>query len=323
MPTKRGPFPRCQHGFTLVELLVVIAIIGVLVALLLPAVQSAREAARRTQCMNNLKQLGLAFLTYTETHGVGPITISAFDFDLTKPETVLTGKGWMVSLLPQLEQQPFFDQWDLSGGPYFSGGGIRNPNNRPLWTTDLPFIHCPSDAETREPRTDMVEWDGEPVYATNYKGVLGDSRLGNSSSLFPGTEPDCHLTPDCNGVLWRVNSEKPVRLADIVDGTSQTFAIGEDLPLFNTRSAWCYCNGDWCSANVQLNFKPPIPQPAFWPNAMGFRSNHPGGAFFALVDGSVHFISENIQHEIYRALATRDRSLSGQNPEPVISGEVF
>jgi prepilin-type N-terminal cleavage/methylation domain-containing protein/prepilin-type processing-associated H-X9-DG protein len=319
-----------RSAFTLVELLVVIAIIGVLIALLLPAVQSAREAARRMQCANNLKQYGLAYHVYMDTHKVGPIEIPAFDFDEAKPTTIRTGKGWIVSVLPQMEQQTVFDQFDLSGGHYHPGqsAGVGNPRNAPLWRTALPFLFCPSDGENRKlwRNSDPVPLIEQPpnseVYATNYKGCIGDARLGNTGSIFPGTEPDCHNTVRCNGLLWRVNSERPVRIAEIVDGTSNTFCIGEDLPIYNTRSFWCYCNGDWCSANVQLNYKPDIPDPGFWPNAMGFRSNHSGGAYFAFADGSVHFIPESIQHEIYRALATRDRELSGQTPaEPIPSGD--
>ena len=185
------------------------------------------------------------------------------------------------------------------------------------------MILCPSDEFTRVPHDDLVEMSGLECYATNYKGVIGDNKAGGASVPFEGTEPDCHRTPDCNGTFWRMNYCSPPRLQDYVDGTSQTAIIGEDLPQFNNRSAWCYSNGDWCMASISLNFRDETIDPGNWPFTMGFKSNHPGGVSFVLADGSVHFISEGIQHEMYRAITTRDRSLSGQLPQEPIPSGVF
>ncbi len=329
MVCRRTQRRRFAAGFTLVELLVVIAIIGILIALLLPAVQAAREAARRLQCSNNLKQMGLAFHLYIDANKTVPMSITGFppstvfgqnDFYPAKSAngTVAgySGKGWMVSILPQMEQGALFSSADFRGN-WTDGKGILNPVNATLWAANLPWINCPSDPDARRPVTDQIEMGGRAVNTPNYKGVLGDSKLGNTGP-YAGTQPDCHNTPDCNGTFWRVNFAKLPRLADYVDGTSQTVIIGEDLPVYNSRSAWCYSNGDWCSVNIPLNLKPLTPDPDYWPDAMGFRSNHSGGVNFVLADGSTRMIQERIDQRIMRALGTRDSGLSNQNPEPPV-----
>jgi prepilin-type N-terminal cleavage/methylation domain-containing protein/prepilin-type processing-associated H-X9-DG protein len=307
-----------RRAFTLVELLVVIAIIGVLIALLLPAVQAAREAARRVQCVNHLKQMALAVHVYAEVNGGRvPMSVTGFPptFDMY-PASIggksvgYSGKGWMVSIWPQMEQQNLYAILDLRGN-HADGKGILNPANQPIWTANLPWVNCPSDPEARKPVTTQVEF-ARPVNTTNYKGVLGDTKLGNTGP-YEGTKPDCHQTPNCNGTFWRVNFANLPRLADYVDGTSQTVIIGEDLPFYNSRSAWCYSNGDFCSANIPLNLKPLTPDPGYWPDAVGFRSNHSGGVNFALADGSTRMIAERIDQRIMRALSTRDASIG---PEP-------
>ncbi len=309
-----------RSGFTLVELLVVIAIIGVLVALLLPAVQSARDAARRIQCANNLKQLALGVVLYQEQHKMFPISISPWS-EGGNPIQERNGKGWIPSILPHIEQQAMFDQWDFTGD-FFSGGGIKSEVNRPLLLTQLSIIVCPTDASSRDRELWSVQYQmtDTEVALTNYKGVIGDTQMGSGGSSFRGTLPDCHNTTPCNGTFWRNNYQNPVFLADFVDGTSQTFIIGEDVPEHNYHSAWAYSNGDYSSCHVPLNFMPNPPNPAFWPNAISFRSQHPGGGHFALADGSVHYINEGVEHSIYRALGTRDRGLSDQTPEPIPTG---
>jgi prepilin-type N-terminal cleavage/methylation domain-containing protein len=311
-----------RRAFTLVELLVVIAIIGVLVALMLPAVQAAREAARRTQCANNLKQLGLGVLNYESAYGVLS-TSAAYDDPVddpilnTSPAAGQTGKGWILGTLPYIEQQPLFDQF--AGNDGFSGrmgsgngtgnggaaGGIQRPACVPWMKTRLAAVRCPTD---NSPRTSSqtYQWSNIEITLTSYKGVIGDTRMGSGSSIHQGSMPDCHRTRNCNGLFWRHSYLTPVKLANIIDGTSNTLAIGEDVPKYNGHSGALYANGDYCSCHGPLNFMPNPPDPSNWPNAMTFRSLHPGGAQFCLADGAVRFVSQNIDHATYRAACTRE-----------------
>ena len=315
---------RHARGFTLVELLVVIAIIGILVSLLLPAVQGAREAARRMTCTNNLKQLALGIHIYTDSNPTLPISISPWQEAYNGPAENLTGKGWIVSILPMMEQQALFDSAILEGN-FFQNRGLRHPQNEELRRTQLNFLDCPTDGFTQELSTDQYQLTGMDVALTNYKGVIGDTRMGSGSSPFEGCMPDCHNGNGgpCNGTFFRNNHVWPVRLPDFVDGTSSTFLIGEDLPEHNYHSAWFYSNGDYSSCHVPLNFIEEPPNPAFWPNAISFRSYHPGGGHFAFADASVHFISEGLSQRIYRALSTKDRNQCNYregDEEPLVGG---
>ena len=299
------------RGFTLVELLVVIAIIGVLVALLLPAVQSARGAARRMQCSNNLKQLGLAIQNYHVPHGVFPISI-AYNKAGPNPAAEVNGKGWITSILPYLEQQNLYDQFvPCFQGDIGAGGGLKHLDCRDAMKQQLAALQCPSDASVRELATDQFQWTGIPVALTSYKGNIGDTQMGNDSSIHTGTKPDCHNTVGCNGIFYRNNYQEPVSIDDVRDGTTNTFLIGEDIPAYNNHSTAYYCNGDYSSCHAPLNFLPNLEEPVSpaWPdqwwNVMSFRSRHPGGGLFCLGDGSVHFISETIDHDLYRALSTK------------------
>jgi prepilin-type N-terminal cleavage/methylation domain-containing protein len=294
-----------QRGFTLVELLVVIAIIGILVALLLPAVQAAREAARRMSCTNNLKQLALAVHNYHDVHGMLPISISPWS-EQTRPTPERNGKGWIVSILPQMEQQGLYEQF-IPGfqGQMFSGTGIMDPVCRPAMRTKLSVLKCPTDPNSRENTTQQYQWSGIEVATTSYKGVIGDTRMGGNGSVHQGTMPDCHNRVGCNGLFYRNNYQEPIRLAAITDGTSNTFMIGEDVPGQNNHSAAFYSNGDYASCHAPLNYFPIPATPNAWPNVMSFRSLHPNGALFALADGSVRYISETIGYTEYRELCTR------------------
>jgi prepilin-type N-terminal cleavage/methylation domain-containing protein len=298
-----------SRGFTLVELLVVIAIIGILVALLLPAVQAARDAARRTSCKNNLRQIGLAIHNYHDSTGTFPISISPWaEPDSPAPANQLTGKGWIVSILPFIEEQGLFDQFKSRGGfegAMGSGEGIARPELADAMATQLTILQCPSDGSVRELSTQQYQWEGRPVALTSYKGVIGDTRMGNDSSIHEGTEPDCHNRTGCNGIFYRNNYQEPVDFASVVDGLSNTFIVGEDIPAHNFHSTAFYSNGDYSSCHAPLNFKPVPPIPAQWWNVISFRSEHAGGAHFALGDASVHFVNESIDYLTYRALSTK------------------
>lgn len=288
---------RRRVAFTLVELLVVIAIIGVLVALLLPAVQAAREAARRTKCSNNLKQLGIAVHTYHDTFGYLP-TSNGYGIEGPRPTANPNRKGWIVSILPQMEQTALFARFE----PFFAvPGGISHVDCRDEMAVVLKVLVCPSDPNNGATITTQNQFEGVPVAVTNYKGVIGDTRMGGA---WTGSA-DCHHTIGCSGLFYRNNYQEPQKLAHITDGTSNTFLIGEDLPLHNQHSAAYYCNGDYASCHAPLNYMPKPPTPGDWPKVISFRSMHPQGAHFAMADGSVKFISQTIDHANYQALSTK------------------
>ncbi|GIW82425.1 MAG: prepilin-type N-terminal cleavage/methylation domain-containing protein [Gemmatales bacterium] len=289
---------RRTAGFTLIELLVVIAIIGVLVGLLLPAVQKVREAANRLRCVNNLKQLGVAVHAYHDASNFLPISYN--------PWHGKSGAGWILHSLPFLEQQNLYRQFEVGfNGAFFSYAGINHPSCRAAAKTQLPILQCPSDESVRQLSTQQFQWSGIPVALTSYKGVIGDTRMGGSRSIHPGTEPDRHWTTGNNGLFYRSTYLEPIRLDDIIDGTSNTFMIGEDIPEHNYHSMAYYANGDYASCHAPLNYMPDPPTPTQWWNVMSFRSRHPGGANFCLADGSVRYISQTINYSTYRALSTK------------------
>lgn len=304
-----SPVVPHRRAFTLVELLVVIAIIGVLVALLLPAVQSAREAARRMQCSNNIKQLSLAVHNYqTAMQGQMPIS-SGFSAEGPAPSAQRSGKGWIVCILPSVEQQALYDVFAQHGfsGDFGSNGGIKSANCAAAMKTNLPMLKCPSDPSSKQLLTTQNQFENIEVASTNYKGVIGDAKMGGSSSIHPSPTADCHNTTKCAGIFYRNSYQDNITIGAIKDGTSNTFMVGEDLPSQNQHSAAFYCNGDYASCHAPLNFKFKPAKPSDWPNTLSFRSEHTGGAFFGLCDGSVRFVSETINYDLYRGLSTKDR----------------
>jgi prepilin-type N-terminal cleavage/methylation domain-containing protein len=300
-----------RGGFTLVELLVVIAIIGILVALLLPAVQAAREAARRSACQNNIRQIGLAIQNYNDSYKTFPISISPWGEgppDGRLPADRLNGKGWILSVLPFLEEVALFDLFERGGGfngGMFAGQGIARSEVTLGIETQLPILQCPSDQSVQSLSTTQYQWSPRPVALTSYKGVIGDTRMGGGSSIHQGTEPDCHNTIGCNGIFYRNNYQEPISFRHVADGLSKTFMVGEDIPAHNNHSAAYYSNGDYASCHAPLNFKPNPPIPDQWWNVISFRSEHAGGGHFVLCDASVHFINEGIDYLTYRALSTK------------------
>jgi prepilin-type N-terminal cleavage/methylation domain-containing protein len=291
--TAVGKFRLRRPGFTLVELLVVIAIIGILVALLLPAIQAAREAARRSGCSNNLKNLGLAALNHHDVMKHFPVSNGAPYAGEAPVEQ--TGAGWILNMLPQLEEQPLFDKFRAYGAfegrmrQNKAGAGVemnglysvKNGNSVPLlMQTELPILRCPTDPSNTRIREDQAEWDiatggaAIPVAVTNYKGVADDTFLGqtfggtvsNDASTYPsgiytdpppvydsGSTRDCHNNLRCRGIFFRQSFQRPVKIASVTDGTSKTLMIGESLPDYDNHSVAFYGNGDWCSCNLPLN----------------------------------------------------------------------
>lgn len=338
--TKR---PSRPVGFTLVELLVVIAIIGILVAMLLPAVQAAREAARRMSCSNQEKNLALACLNYHDVKGHFPESEGYYGtFDGQQGRG--SAAGWILKVLPQIEEQALLDQFQAGGafdGVYVLGRG-RSPvpdvgiaskvgdiSCPELMKTQLSILQCPSDSSVIELSDEQYGWPGTEVATTSYKGVLGDSVIGetngttftNAASQYPSgtyekaadnftTQNDCHRDTRCRGMFFRQSFRRPVKISTVIDGTSKTFLLGEDVPEYNFHSAAFYSDGDWCSCNTPLNnlmnLPPDTVDPAFWWEQRGFRSLHAGGANFASVDGSVRFVTDGVDNVLYRTTCTRN-----------------
>jgi len=298
-----------RSGLTLVELLVVISIIGLLIGLMLAAVQRAREAARRVQCSNNLKQIALALHAYHDVHRVLPVNMGPWPPlrpNAPKPPP-LNGKGWTVSILPHVEQQALFDQFEpCFRGDFFSGGGLKQPQCLPLMQTLLPVFHCPSDGSARGLWTNQYQWEDTPVATHNYKGVIGDTVIGMAFGSVHNGSPDCHMVGGCNGLFFRTTYTEPQAFFLVRDGLSNTFMVGEDVVEQNAHSAVFYANADYASTHAPLNFFFDPPNPRDWPNVMSFRSYHPGGANFCMADGSVHFVADTIDHKLYQALSTKN-----------------
>ena len=296
---------RRNAAFTLVELLVVIAIIGVLVALLLPAIQAAREAARRSSCSNNLKQIGLGLHNYHDTHGVFPPGHMIWNPN-TPPGHGLTGSmrlmGWQVHLLPFIEQGSIYDQYNFSGSV-----PINQPDNMRLHWTWIETYLCPSN-----PGLVGVWWTGAVNPAT------GDSNLDATPTHYSGIADDeCHVQ-DCIGPWWIAGGKglfftgSRVKMRDIVDGTSNTVAVCENVAP-DPHGPNRYRGKTWVSYNLMsvsngINFpfrlNPPLSHPGY-SQLDSPASYHPGGCHFMMADASVRFISENINQETLMGLATR------------------
>lgn len=302
----RSSWNRRSHaGFTLVELLVVIAIIAMLVTLLLPAVQAAREAARRTQCTNQLKQIALAILNYEGTAGHFPISIAHY-----QEVDGVDGNGlsWMADVLPYIEEQGLYDSIDFTGR-VSTGLGMVRPENRAAIATAVSAFYCASDNAMGKVKTDVWLVPEIPFATTNYSGVMGPHNMGNAS-IFGGL-PDCHNftasdQKKCSGSFWRHSHLAPVKIASFVDGTSNTIIVGEVLPEFDDFNYWALGNGTYDSTHAPINYKPEPNEPwSNWPNQHGFRSHHPGGANFAWCDGHVSLVDEAVDRDIYRGVSTR------------------
>ena len=296
-----------RSGFTLVELLVVIAIIGVLIALLLPAVQAAREAARRTQCTNKLKQLALGVHSFSDAHRTLPISVD-YSRETGDPPGDLDGMGWLVRLLPHVEESSLYEQMTASScfkGDWSGSGGMNSVNCRQFYTTNLSLLHCPSDPTGDQTTTDMFRYLGRAVAKTNYKGVMGDNPIGGSASIWPPRSLNCNHSPNCNGLFFPETYQKPVSFKKLLDGTSKTLMICEDVPEYNVHSFWMHSDTDFSSTYAALNYFTQPPTPLEYWNVMGFRSRHPGGAHFAMADGSVTFFNETIDFTLYRNLSTK------------------
>ncbi len=292
--------PNSARGFTLVELLVVIAIIGILVALLLPAVQAAREAARRIECANNLKQIALAIHTYDTNFGMLPANGGRTDGIQSKD------KSWMVWILPFIEQRNLYDsiEWDEPLG---------HPTNRQIAKTVIPTFLCPSDSNGKGLMNHRdLNHDAEFWAVQNYKAVGGSNwgwgtfQHAATSGRFAG---DRNGLQRGNGIICAGHRGAVLtRSAHIRDGLSNTFAVGEAVPAWCDHTMWWHYNSTTATCAIPLNYQVPGKDLeanfSDWAHNYSFMSRHSGGGQFAMCDGSVHFVAEAIDLALYRDLAT-------------------
>lgn len=291
-------FRRSRRGFTLIELLVVIAIIAILIALLLPAVQQAREAARRTQCKNHLKQIGLALHNYHDTHSVFPSGWIAVDAGVPSAHEGTSGVGWGAMILPQMEQNNVYQLFN-------SSLPLTDPANAAFLRSQVSEYKCPSDPQ---PNFFKLNMEGTTTAIAelpiaNYLGVFGPENLDDCENS-PGNLP-VMSDGTCKGSgMFYHNSS--VKMRDLTDGTSNTTMTGErktraELDWF-TSWPGMISEGEEAFQRVcgSADHVPNHPATHF----DDFSSHHIGGAQFGLGDGSVRFISENIDGGVYRSLAT-------------------
>ncbi len=291
----RNRFDRPNQAFTLIELLVVIAIIAVLIGLLLPAVQKVREAGARIRCQNNLKQVGLALHLYELQDGALPPGYR----NLGGVTTPIPGWGWTFFLLPYLEQGPLYEA--LGAGRTNFGGGANPVPATELTQARLTILICPSDPG---PLTNpFYDFHGK----SNYRGVAGSGDLYQKA-----------MTADFGGLFF-TNSR--IRFADVLDGLSNTFAVGETS--LNERRNWwggtwagCARVGPFGDYNQNLAWTSAV----YWsinqdnlrlngPDPWAFCSPHTAGVNFLFADGAVRFIRDSADPALVERLAVRNDGL--------------
>ncbi len=298
---------RTDTGFTLVELLVVIAIIGILIGLLLPAVQSAREAARRMQCTNHLKQVGLALQNYENNYGVYPFGAYMV---WSGPEEDYRRGSILIRLLPFLEQQALYDAFDFD--ETVTDSQTLGGSSEKIASVVVPTYVCPSDTHGG------VSTSGRAYH--NYVASHGPTPSGNNPNCLCGEdwEAGYAMAPYSSNAAGPF-CRHPVctRVADCRDGLSNTIFFGEVRPECSN-----HVNNGWAATNngnglagtlIPINYDTcdsdggasPCNQPCNWNTEMGFKSQHSGGANFLLGDGSVHFFNETIDHQNYQYLGAK------------------
>jgi prepilin-type N-terminal cleavage/methylation domain-containing protein len=320
------------HGFTLVELLVVITIIGILIALLLPAVQAAREAARRMACTNNLKQIGLALQNYASQRGVFPPgailknypTSGTANYDPWADDAAgrlngTQGTSWMLQTLPFIEQHALFDQWKFDKNA---------KNNQAVGATDIGVFYCPTRRSRVRPDDAIMMFQNWKSGGTDYAGCIGAQNAYDNPQGSPpqtGSTPRKFCGPDyvydhlLRGIFV---PNRATGVNQISDGLSNTIAIGEvprsqSTGLDHPGDAYwgpCHTSIDgWAVAGSCTLFDTANYHEGYDKGQLGGFNNdyfesagsdHNGGAHFGMADGSVHFISDTIDQTIYAHLGS-------------------
>ncbi|MBR5711097.1 MAG: DUF1559 domain-containing protein [Thermoguttaceae bacterium] len=293
-------------GFTLVELLVVIAIIAVLVGLLLPAVQSAREAARRMQCANNIKQIGVALLNFENQNKALPM---ATPFTNTSPYNRL-GLTWVGAILPFMEQNALYDLYDEK--EY-----LNSAKNEAFVQTVIPSMICPSDSETENPivvnRYNATSTNPTKSFGLWYSASIGPTHM-DSAPFCPLPNPSyCNQgnnfgskNPDDNSVGAFGRYPRGRKLSEFTDGLSNTLLVGETIPAHCNYSCAHCINFPLTGTSIPINTFERLSQSSnnAYYRTCGIKSCHVSGVNVIMGDGAVHFLDEAIDYETYNYLGT-------------------